>query len=154
MHIVTGDLWDELGKADLLLVTTNGVVVGDQLVMGAGAAKEAKLRVPQLPSVLAVQARKRTGPGYQHPYLYGVLPGVLVGKTWVGAFQTKLHCKGWSSRDIIWRSTQKLTELAPKFIRIAMNYPGIGLGGLETEAVIPLIWNLPKNVYIYQRGAR
>ncbi|MEK6860596.1 MAG: hypothetical protein AABY07_01375 [Nanoarchaeota archaeon] len=47
MILVKGNMWDELGKAELILVTANSnIKKNGALVMGAGAAKEARDRFP------------------------------------------------------------------------------------------------------------
>ena len=57
MREISGNLWSS--DADVICVTTNGVIKRDgTLVMGAGVAKQAALRYPELPSVFAAHVRK------------------------------------------------------------------------------------------------
>ena len=45
-----GDMWDRFGKVDLFCITTNGTLNSKgNLIMGAGIAKEASRRMPELP---------------------------------------------------------------------------------------------------------
>ena len=83
MKLAQGDMWSVFDQADLFLVTTNHVVMGDgKLVMGAGIAKQARDRFPGLDAALG-QAALATGTPY----------GLLISPRWpkakLGAFQTK-----------------------------------------------------------------
>jgi hypothetical protein len=153
MHLVQGNLWDELGKADLILVTTNGVLKADgELVMGAGVAKQAACKVIGLPKVLGHQIKlhgRLLGSG---TYSYLLLPGYCYQGSWIGAFQSKFHWQDSSPLDLIKDSVYALGQVAPRFTRIAMAFPGIGHGGLRKDQVLPILETLPDNVYVYTRS--
>ena len=81
MQLITGDLWEEVGKADLLFVTTNGVVTkADELVMGRGCAREAKERLSSLPRTLALAKQSGKPAGAPWIYLYWCLSGDVPGR--------------------------------------------------------------------------
>jgi hypothetical protein len=145
---VTGDLWDELDKADLLLVTTNSTrSTQGELVMGRGAALEARQRFPWLPR-MAAEAITQAG------VTYGVirLQASVVTKTLLGLFQVKYHWRSDASQPLIAFSACMLCGLSDQYGRIAFNFPGIGHGLLAAESVIPWLAPLPAHVYIYSRA--
>lgn len=138
-------MWSAFDGADLFLITTNSQKkVGGRLVMGAGIAKEANERFPGLDLLLASRI----------PNL-GVY-GLLVSENWperkFGAFQTKIAYKDESPLWLIHYSALMLD----KFIRdnpvmnVHLNFPGVGLGRLDKEHVLPLIDFLPDNVHVWQ----
>lgn len=153
MNLVKGALWDELGKADLILFTANSMLKqtpkGPELVMGKGAAKEAKDRFPRLPLFLG-----------QMIFTYGLQGmsyGVMVPAwhptwgTFVGAFQTKYDWRDKSDLDLIRFSCHCLTDMLPPYARIALPFPGVGNGGRKREDVLPLLEGLPDHVWVYER---
>jgi hypothetical protein len=149
VKLIKGDLWSELGKADVILVTTNSVIGRNGLVMGAGAAQQASTRYPQLPRKLATRIS-----GRDDPQRYGIALACKVDeRTWLGAFQTKQHWNSPSDLLLIKQSTRMLKEQAEKHPdwRFALNYPGIGLGGLPVSQVQPILEQLPNNVIVYRR---
>ena len=148
---VIGNLWDELGKADLLLVTTNASFDRyGQLVMGAGAALEAKIRWPFMPIDLG-QHLKRIIKNDTHIYGVKIWKKLDGSKTHVGIFQTKTNWRESSSAPIIASSVECLLKIIQSYHRIAMNYPGIGLGNLSRDVVEPLLEQLPAHVFIYSK---
>jgi hypothetical protein len=144
-------MWGELDKADLILVTTNATIDHrGRLVMGRGAAAQAAMLNPALPAELAYQMRWR---GQDEPQgtFYGVLPGLSgPGRTRIGAFQTKWHWRDPADAALIARSMFMLCALAHGYTRIALNYPGIGNGGLTVDDVANSLTFTPKNLYLYQ----
>jgi GTP-sensing pleiotropic transcriptional regulator CodY len=152
MQVIIGDMWDEESKADLILVTTNSTVDGWRLVMGRGAALEAASRYPSLPYDLA--QRIHNWREIKSLFTYGVVivPPYANGVR-LGAFQVKYDWKSPAEIGLIDFSTSMLVAVAralPDW-RIALNYPGIGLGGLPEKVVEPIIARLPANVYIYKK---
>ena len=153
MHIITGNLWDELGVADLVLFTGNSTLDGrlKRLVMGAGAAKEAANLFPGLSLALGEVLKSRG--------LVGGFYGVIQGRSKhrdgnlhrVGAFQTKTNWREYSPIGLIEDSARVLAKMAPVFGRIALNMPGCGFGGLTEGEVLPRIEFLPDNVFIYRK---
>ena len=154
-HVVAGDLWNEVGHADLLLVTSNATLnKACRLVMGRGAAKEAANRYPALPLFLGRQLVDMIlkDPPDAFP-TYGVMVSALRDNgTVIGVFQVKYHWSDNADLELIKVSAGTLRLWAPAFDRIAMNFPGIGNGCLEPKVVWPAISQvLPENVWVYVR---
>lgn len=157
MILKQGDLWDELGQADYLLVTANATVKQDgSLVMGRGAALEAKQRFPSLDQELGQQVFAQSGG--QVPWLYGLAlcRAHTHGATQLGAFQVKHHFREPAELPVIAWSCGLLHGLILKHrangrkARVAMNFPGIGAGQLPRSLVLPLIRWLPDEVTVYE----
>jgi hypothetical protein len=152
MQLVKGNLWDEIGKADLILVTANSTLNNcGELVMGAGAALEAKKRWPWMPQRAGAYIRDfatHDGTGMFYGLMTFQAEKGLDGQ--VGLLQTKHGWRYPSSQALITRSLRMLWGSANSFHRIALNFPGIGLGGLKREDVLPLLEVLPDNVFVYE----
>lgn len=153
MQLVEGNLWDALGRAHLLLVSANATVASaGHLVMGRGAAREAKLRFPGLDRELGSLLRRHRMAGS----LYGIL---LATSQWhpytrLGAFQARRHWYHDADPWLIRYSVRRLRELidaGPEGQWVAMDYPGIGNGHLREEVVAPILAELPDNVLVYRR---
>lgn len=155
MQIIYGDLWYEVGQASLLLFTANSTLdARGHLVMGAGAALEAKRWFPELPAWFGDRIREHEWGGGDN---YGLLihPTAHDG-TRIGTFQVKGHWCEPASPWLIEHSTQMLAQYIELSTdsneRIAMNFPGIGRGQLSREEVLPIISRLPDNVFVYERA--
>lgn len=152
MRVIKGDLFDEIGSADLLLVTCNNTIKknGD-LVMGRGAAHDLAERYPWIP----VEAGKEVRTSLWLPGLgwrYGVkVTWKKVKKTCFGIFQVKYHFAQPANVDLILYSTRILCKVALDYRRIVMNFPGVGHGRLRFEDVLPIVVTLPENVFLYVR---
>lgn len=152
MRVVIGDMWSEVGKADVVLVTTNSIVNKQgRLVMGRGAALEAATRYPLLPTELA----DRIKPWGTSPY------GIIILKPYangvrLGAFQVKRHWQQPADPLLISRSAALLRIIAKAHpdSQYVVNYPGIGNGRLDEQSVELILKssNLPDNVTIYKKG--
>jgi hypothetical protein len=154
MHVITGDLWQEEGKADIILVTTNSIVnARGKLVMGRGAAEQAASRYPSLASDLGRLISRIPLDFTPHPR-YGILilPPFANGVT-LGAFQVKYNWRNAAILDLIQESARRLRVIARAFPhwRIVLNFPGIGNGKLTEHQVYPAINLLPDNVYVYKK---
>ena len=146
MRLIEGDLW--ASEAKVKLVTTNATLDRrGHLVMGAGAALQAKLRYPHLPKVFGVQIAPL------QPYgllLHQEADGIL------GAFQTKNHWRDNASLELIALSVFKLRGhmVGRGHLTYALNFPGIGHGGLDPEEVLTLLEDLPDQVGVYHQGLK
>lgn len=144
MQLAHGDMWDVFGQADLFLITTNGVVNGGRLVMGAGVARQARDRFPGLDAALG-RAAAAAGSSY----------GLLVSPRWpaarLGAFQTKGHWREGLSPALIGLAARKLLAWCREHpdARVHLNLPGVGCGGLDRSAVLPLLEPLPDTVTVW-----
>lgn len=128
MIIDEGNLWTYLAEA--IVVTTNGILDRNgHLVMGAGVAKQAKLKFQQLPEMLG-RAVKETGNIPYYIPQFGIM-----------SFPTKHHWKNKSDIRLIEASAKQAVLLADeyKLFRIIMPPPGCGNGGLIWEDVFQVI---------------
>jgi len=153
MILEEGDMWSVWGKTDLWLFTGNAHLDWNgALTMGAGIALEVTERWPRLPAILGAYLVQ----GNQCPY--GVCVPVYVpgidGTGKIGVFQSKDHWKGNSSLALIGYSVIALQKYIGSFKpkRVDMNCPGIGLGRLPREQVLPIISELPDAVHVWERG--
>jgi len=147
---------------DIVTFTANNVITKDgRLVMGAGAAKACLEAFPgvdkEIVKSMKFLADKRN-------YGFITTPTRLVNglidyevTRFVGAFQTKRSYREPSTLEIIKNSVKILKKRAtpPHGFDVSMwtyhmNFPGIGLGGLREEDVLPIIEELPDNVFVYK----
>jgi hypothetical protein len=139
-----GDVWSAFDDVDFLFFTANSVVSPEGLVMGAGMARQVRDRFPIIPVVFGRRVIEIA------PQDYNVL---VFGK--IGAFQTKRHYAQPSTLELIASSVAALNNFISFFAippKIALNYPGIGLGGLSKHKVFPIIQRLPSNVQIWEQA--
>ena len=142
MNILYGDMFEDEELYTYVLVTANNSFTKDgRLVMGKGAALDLKKRVPDIDRVFADLLRTRTTNNF-----YGF---ILWGR--YGIFQTKYNFKDPSPLELVRASTNALIKFAKshKNWSFAMNFPGIGAGGLTYEEVFLIVTKLPDNVYLY-----
>lgn len=139
-----GNLW--AAPHDLTCITTNAVITRAGLIMGAGIAKTAAERHPRL-RFAAMHAIQQ----HPNPRRYGflALPQPL---DHLALFQTKDHYREPSSLDLILNSLDGLTKYALEHPRkrIALPYPGIGMGRLDPISIAPLLEALPANVTVWR----
>ncbi len=142
MNILYTNMEELSGPNIVILVTTNQVVKSNgHLVMGAGAAKWAAQKWPQLP-LLAAAVRDKCTPIIQ-----------TKNGTQIGIFPTKKHWQENSSLEMIAKSSQELKELAlahPE-LEYHVNFPGIGFGHLNFGDVQNTLEaaEFPENVYFH-----
>lgn len=141
-----GNMWLADPEPDVWLVTTNSVLTkAGRLVMGGGAALQATEHFPGCNRWFGAMIRETCGSGG----FYGIL---IHPDHPLGAFQTKRHWKHNSSVSLIYDSAVALTEwlARDKTLRVSLNFPGIGLGGLRKEDVLPIVTQLPDRVTIWE----
>lgn len=134
----------------VLFVTTNGTInARGELVMGRGAALEAKVLFPELPCIAAQQIRKFGAQKAANTYVYYI---EQIPEYNIGLFQVKYHWREEADIALIYESAFRLTHLACAYPSrtFALNFPGIGNGRLTKERVMPLLQTLPDNVHIYE----
>ena len=127
MKEVVGNLWNYYGKA-VIVITTNGFVKNNgECVMGKGCAFEAKKRFPALPMKLGALIKEH---GNKVHYADEVV-----------AFPVKHNW--WEKADVrlIERSAVELVDLTNQkaWENVVIPRPGCGNGGLEWEAVKPIL---------------
>ena len=129
--------------AEIYVITTNAVLKrNNELTMGAGAALEAKKRFRNI----AYDAGRVVKSSIDLTGFYGF----RMVRNDFGIFQVKRHFKESADLTLIKDSAKMLGDFASKFRgNIAMNYPGIGFGHLNEQAVHEAIsLMLPDNVWI------
>lgn len=146
MVLRTGNMWKNGGDNIFFVVTTNSYVKTDgRLVMGRGAARQAKKLFPNIDVQL--------GKVIPHLSTYGFLFTPQFG---VSPFQTKTTFRLSSDPDLIELSTAKLRQVAelPQFAGgkafFYLNMPGVGHGNLSRNIVLPIIKALPDNVHVWE----
>lgn len=158
-----GDMWSVWDKADLFLITTNGCVKPDyRLVMGAGIAKQARDRWPgvdlRIGTALCGISEYRTE-FVRNERKYILLEpeyGLLVSNDWprlrLGLFQVKRHFHTIASIGLIKKSAGMLIDWCASHpeSQVHLNFPGIGNGGLEVDAVTPIVSSLPDSVHVWR----
>jgi hypothetical protein len=169
-RFINGDLFDHPTDVEQVafIVTTNSVIRGDALVMGAGAARNMKDRYELAPwwAVEAIAQVLGIDSFEGHPLskesiaklrgcpIYGYLRIRTIGHdTHLGIFQTKREYAHKSHADLIIRSCDDLRKDAEAHphIEFRVNFPGIGYGGLAREEVLPLLSVLPENVLVFEK---
>ena len=137
MQIIQGNIW-AAPLPVLIVITTNAdVKANGELIMGAGIALEARNKIPTLPLECGkIVLDKGAMYGFQiirHPRTQG--------KAGLGIFQTKLGWTANSDVNLIENSAGMLREYAQynADVPIRLNYPGIGLGRLKKEFVLPIL---------------
>jgi O-acetyl-ADP-ribose deacetylase (regulator of RNase III) len=122
-----GDLWSY--PAEYRCVTTNGVVLRGQLVMGKGVALQAKKLYPDLPFTLGVWVKR-----------YGNRP-FRCRKEGIITFPTKHDWHDDSSLSLILASARAIVEMVNKFgiQSVALPRPGCGNGNLSWQEVGPAL---------------
>jgi hypothetical protein len=149
-RFAVGNILEQYNGRDLLLFTANSVISGNGLVMGKGAALDFKRAFPHLPFALAGLMRER---GIDSAGDFGLLVvNDLEGQPTLGAFQTKRHWKHPSQLEIIEASLERLSQhLLETDQTVHLNFPGVGLGKLNRNQVLPLLEGLPERVTIWSR---
>lgn len=160
MQIIEKDILDDEEILDYICFTSNSFVKNNgSLVMGAGFAKSIKDKFPNIDLEFGKLINSITDLVSIHRTSYDILKRNfprygLVFIDNIGAFQTKYSFNNPSTVELIQFSTEKLKEFAennPNKL-IGLNYPGIGLGKLQEEQVLPIIETLPDNVLIYKKS--
>ena len=140
MKEVKGDLWSYDGrKGFILLITTNGFIKKDGTgVMGAGVAKQAAERYPDLPRLLGQALRDRGN--IVTPLTFNIM-----------AFPVKHEWMNDADLKLIRRSTKQLKKLADSHTnsKFILPRPGCGNGHRDWETEIkPIVEILPDNVFV------
>lgn len=158
MILCKGNIWSQEDTGSHLVITTNSVT-NDRgfLVAGKGLAGEATKRWPafRMEAAAAIKRHERNG-------MYGVVKladrqGLIISSWaigWAGVwlFQVKFHWREPAHEMLILNSVAGLTGVALQYptTRFNLNFPGIGCGGLERDAVLPILKALPDNVNIWE----
>ncbi len=142
-----GNMWSTYGDVDLFLVTCNSYVTRDgAVVMGRGIARVAR------DTFAGVD--KDFGAKIEHLGDYGVLLHPEYPANKLALFQVKRHFANNAKLSLIKRATNELCNIVRTLGLdvVALNYPGIGNGGLSFNSVRPIIEALPDSVNVWQFG--
>ena len=136
---------DFFNSLDAVCFTSNGVVRSDgKLTMGAGIAKEFANRWPRIPATFGTLVKSG---GNKVHVLNFYKPNIV-------SFPTKYHWRGQSDLELIRKSAMELVDEANKFSwrKVGLNFPGIGMGGLNKNEVREVIKNvLNERFYVVSR---
>lgn len=151
-----GNLFKHLSEYNTIVIPGNGVIRSDlTLVMGAGAAKACCLcQEPPLgkhlpmdlgASIVRVPWASTQG---TDSFFYGFALSELDDR--VAVLQTKRHYKDKSDLDLINFGLHIMCENL-QYRKVAVFYPGIGLGGLAIEDVRELLYPLDNNYHFWRK---
>lgn len=137
MKEIKGDIWKV--DADALCITTNGFVKKNgECVMGAGIAKDAAQRYPNMPKKLGSLINK-----YGNiVHIVGTLVRESIMKIhgitafiYIVAFPVKHHFKDRADLELIKKSCKELVDLADhlSWQKVVLIKPGCGCGKLDWE---------------------
>lgn len=138
-------LWTRVPLPVVYAVTTNAETNRHgEIVMGRGAAKQAKDRIPGIAREVALKVVGRRS------YYWVVVREPSDVKAGFGVFQVKFHWAKPASLGLIDGSVRALCEWCAQNpdVAVRMNYPGIGNGGLDRADVEPLLAPLPDSVTV------
>lgn len=159
MILAKGDMFKSYAHA--VIVTGNATMKNDgAIVMGAGAAKQARDKFPGVDKAFGDRLNK-SGHTIIRPHQlnhsggdpYGLLLTPRNGGV-IALFQVKWHFKSDADLELIAYSSEQLRHLAMitwQHWTISLNFPGIGNGRISKESVMPIISRLPDNVTVWER---
>ena len=145
MAIVKENLWDKVDHPSLYIVINHSFInKNGDLVMGAGAAKQA---VNGIPNIARECAKVIT---HGETYGFRVVRHPTNISRGFGIFQVKKFWMEDADTNLIEISAGSLITYAINHssVNIRMNYPGIGNGKLPKDEVAPLIEELATYVTI------
>ena len=139
-----GDMFENLTPDVIPVVTTNSVIKEDgSLVMGGGAAKQAADLFPGLPALAGAAIQLKCASQGVYGLIFVMVPvkhcAFQPMSQRIGLFQVKKHYNKDALLDLIDLAADKLlfaAQLDPT-MQFRLNFPGIGLGGLTRERVLP-----------------
>lgn len=154
MPVVEDSLWKNPGNPGMIVVSAHASISEDGfLYMKYGEAAEAARRIPDLERECGqVVAQNAQGGVFGFLAVRPARPeDRLIG---FGLFQTRYNWNEGADPDLIRYSMSCLRmymEDNPG-LKIRMNFPGIGRGGMPVEEVSPLLIPLPDQVTICHKG--
>lgn len=141
----SGNLWDVHTSGEIIAITTNGIVKANgHAVMGAGLAKQAAERYPDLPRWLGQRIRQDGN----HPYFFPAIRLV--------SFPTKFDWKQPADVHLIQDSLRLIRDLMEQahLPRLFCPRPGCGLGQLDWQTVKHMIEPLVDDRFIFMTPLR
>ena len=128
MNEIKGNIFQYIGKADAVCVTTNGVLKKDgSLVMGKGIALAFAKKYPRLPSILGGHVNRFGNRAFR----------VKEDNIDIVSFPTKNNWRDTSDISLIKKSAKEIVEMADKFNwnKIILPRPGCSNGQLRWKDV-------------------
>lgn len=154
MPVIEDELWRHPGNPGMIVVTSHASVDAHGcLQMCTGPELEAVRRIPGIERQCGSQIIDL---GIEE--IYGFLPvrppQPDQHKVGFGLFQTKRSKDEQADLEIIQASMERLRQYleAHEKLKIRMNFPGIGNGGLEPDQVVARLAPLPRRVTVCHRG--
>lgn len=165
-NIIHGDIFDFIGDADCICVTTNGTIkTNGELVMGAGVAKQFYDRynnshniAKKLAELLygdKISLKKMHVVPTHNNVCYRAIKAEENNGTHVVSFPTKNHFMDKGDLELIKRSAERMVKFADIYglKKIIIPSPGTGCGQLnETDVYNELNKILDKRFYIIKKG--
>lgn len=145
MKEIEGDLFDFYDQGEWIVITTNGTVRNDGLlVMGRGVAEQAAKKIPGLQKDLG-SVVLRSG-NHVWPMLKYRVFSYPVKWKWMEMADPRLI--KWGAKELV-EKVQAVNNIRQRSIdRIYMVRPGCGNGGLAWAAVRPMIENILDDRFI------
>lgn len=142
MHELTGNVWDYLDSAVVVITTNCQVDHRGHAVLGRGCARQAQEYFPDLAERLGRLLLEQ---------------GVRVHELGGGLVSFPIEETAWSTPDLrlIRRSAAQLRELADRrgWEKVVVPRPGCGGGGLEWKEVKPVLADLlDERFYVITAG--
>lgn len=138
-----GDMWSVLDEVDCFIITTNSTIKKDgAVVMGRGIAKQLRDREPGIDVKIGQAINMEKNSTNQYGFIDGGRYGV---------FQVKYFWGDPADIELIKLSTVELAieATANPGKKYALNFPGIGNGGLPLATIKPVVDILPNNVQVW-----
>jgi hypothetical protein len=130
---IQGELWNGIGKVDVICITTNGFVKANgECVMGRGCAKEATLRYPDIQIILGDQIKAKGNHCFYLCEEHG---------TKIYSFPVKHNWWEEADIDLIRRSANEIVKIADQmdWKTVLIPRPGCGNGRLKYSDVEPVL---------------
>ena len=154
MPVVEDRLWKNPGNPGMIVVTSHASVMEDgKLYLGYGEAQEAIKRIPDIEYECGHMVINQAPDG-----VYGFLPvrpskpaQRIIG---FGLFQTQRSLEEEADPDLIRYSMECLRHFVAEHadLKIRMNFPGVGEGGLSVDEVAPLLLPIPPTITVCHHG--
>lgn len=130
MKEIRNDIWKYYGKKNVaIVITTNGAYkYNNDIVAGAGVAREAKDRIPNFTKLVGLQVAAWGN------HVYHIKTGVF-------SFPVKKHWSTKARYDLIEQSCIELVKMLKqyKYKKIIVPRPGCGNGRLPWRKVKPIL---------------
>lgn len=145
--LIKDNILNYLNPYDYFGFTSNAVIYGTTLVMGAGNAKAYRDRFHGLDQAMGEEITKHIK-GYYYYFVSLQYQGYNIF-----AFQTKTHHQNHSNLELLTHSVKHLSFFAMQYkdVQFHLPLPGVGLGNLPTSEVFTILNKyLSQNIILYE----